>query len=316
MTCTTVTREQVATCRVGTSSEVMIALGWKFTGGGHTITGPDGVGTWSGPAVLSGTVTATLFDDPSVSLGAALTVNPRAWRWGTAQWSYSQGTAAVCFNHVPSLQQAILGWNIPHDVMCGPNSAPPSTVSLSRLQPDPAVNDNGHVIGQIGYGPNNTLMYVDTVTYRMDRRSGMNPEAMPTGTPLALTGAQASTCGPSANWYRFNGCMGVDVNALIAGIWNHEGLGSNGRNGHEGAARFAAAILANDPYAGAEPFVSAPGESITEFRNRMRRAVLDRAAVINSYASDASGNVTGNWSGSVYLWDWPTNRFVSITTSF
>jgi hypothetical protein len=311
--CTPVTREQITTCTLASGLTLVPAVQWKFAGGGHTISGPASASSWSGPAVLSGHVTASPASNPNTTLTATLTVNPRPWRWGTAQWSYSQGTAAVCFNHILSWQMAILGWNIPHDATCGPNAAP--TVSLSRLQPDPAQNDNGHLITRVGFGPNNTLMYVDTVTYRMDRRSAMNPEAFSTGTPLTLTGSQASACGASANWYNFNRCMGVNVNALHAGVWNHEGFGSNGRNGHEGAARYAAANLANDPYVGAEPLVSGPGESITDFRDRMRRIVLDRAANINSYASDASGNVTGNWSGSVYLWDWSANKFDSLQVS-
>lgn len=306
MTCTTVTREQIATCTIGGSGESVVGLGWAFTGGGHTIPGPDMASTWEGPAVLSGTVTAASFEDPGQTLGAALTVRPRTWRWGIAQWNYTQGTAYPCDTRVISPGVA-MGWNIPiGDATCN------GTYHL-RVQPDPRRSGAGSVVGRLGFGPNNGLMYIDTVTFRMDRNSNMNAQMGPAGQTLPLSGIQASLCGPAANWRAFNLCQGVNVTAIVNGVWNHEGFGSNGNNGHESTARHAASQLANDPYDGAEPFVGAPGESDVIFRNRMTAEVVRRGEAIVNYSSDASGNVTGNWTGQMWVWDWALGRYVVIT---
>jgi hypothetical protein len=254
---------------------------------------------------MSGHVTASPASNPNTTLTATLTVNPRPWRWGIAQWNYTQGTAYPCDTRVLS-SGVSMGWNIPiGDATC-------DGAFHLRVQPDPRRSSAGYVIGRLGFGPNNGLLYIDTVTFRMDRNSNMNPQMGSAGQAMTLSGFQASLCGASANWRGFNVCQGVNVTAIVNAVWHHEGLGSNGNNGHESTARHAAGQPANDPYQGAEPFIGLPGESDVNFRNRMTAEVVRRGEAINNYASDGAGNVRGNWSGQMWIWDWALGRYVVV----
>ena len=164
-------------------------------------------------------------------------------------------------------------------------------------------------------GPNAGLFYVASARFYMRRESNLNPQALPGGTPLPLSGTQAAQCGSSANFYTFNRCMGVNVDGMLAAAWQHEGFGSHGDNGHESVAQaYATDGIYGDPMAAVDGMVSIPGETLDQFSSGVRSLIWSRSDYITTNSSDASGHVTGNWSGSAWLWN--GSGFVQGTFSF
>lgn len=97
--------------------------------------------------------------------------------------------------------------------------------------------------------------------------------------------------------------------------WAHEGNGTTGANGHYSTAVYAASQPGNDPYAGAEAMVSEDWETLTDFTTRVRLMAQEAGMRIANYSSDASGNVSGNWSGTLWIWNYSTSQFYAITMS-
>lgn len=303
----TVQREQLVQCTVSTTSSTPPDVSqWSFQSSARQLTAPGGSSTWSGTAVEGGTVTALV--SGGLSLQAQFSVTPRPWRWGTAQWSFSQGTAIICEVIAPGFNVR-LGWNR------AANARTCDGDENYRIQPNPLNSNAGWVTGRVNSGPNEGIMYVDTVTFRMDRASNINPSITPTGTAFPLSGVQAQACGASANVYQFNVCMGVDMATFLAALWGHEGMGYGAGMGHESAARRAAVQSDNDPYLGTEPLLSASGESLDSFVGRLRDVVIRRGNEITRYAAEGSGNVGNNWSGTLFVYDVASGTFRGIAHS-
>jgi hypothetical protein len=302
-----VQRERAILCQVSSGSgSVPEVAGWTFQSPQRQIGAAGGSPRWGGMAVEGGTVTAQLAT--GTSLQATFAVTPRPWRWGMNQWSYTQGTAIICDSRTPG--SVLIGWNLY-------SQAPTCNGGDNyRLQPDPRKNNNGWMIATVPDGPNQGVMYVDTITIRMDRASNINPAIRPGWTPVPLSGLQAQACGAQANFYAFNQCAGVNMQVFLDALWGHEGLGYGGGVGHESAARTAAVLDTNDPYFGVEHLVSVPGDTPDLFLTRIRRTLVERGDRIGLYAADATGNVHGNWNGPYYIYEASTGAFVQVHQSF
>jgi hypothetical protein len=109
------------------------------------------------------------------------------------------------------------------------------------------------------------------------------------------------------NLYEFNKhCVGSDIDGMIAGAWNHEELGSSGRNGHEGRAYYFAEQTTYDPYFKA-------GDIVSTTEADLRARVVNAVQPIQNDLETLSGDhnfVTGNWSGSLWLWNSTFTGFV------
>lgn len=264
---------------------------------------------WSGMAVDGGTVTLTIEDSRGVrDLMSSFEVTNRGWRWNNTKWSFVQGGAQVCESPPATASGFVLGWNRSRSSCDGP-----------RVDPDPRYDQtNGYTIGQVPSGPNAGVWYVTSASYRMDRGSNINPNALPGGPRFLVSDpAQAQECRNggltgtqiTANFYEFNRyCKGVDMDAFLSATWAHEGFGTTGANGHESVARAAAATLPYDPYAAIEPLVAG---NETDLRNGVVNQAFDRGARLSNYSADHHNGASGNWSGVIWLYDPNSGSFVS-----
>lgn len=308
LSCGTVNRGETATCAVSDGTADVPSTSWRFSAPNRTpITGPDG-SSWSGPGVLSGTVSAVPVAYGTV-LQATLTVRARSWRFSSAVTSYSQGTGAICESRIPGYG-LMAGWNMTlgNTTCVGDDNFP--------LQPDPRRSTTGQSVARAASGPNAGVAYVTAVSYRMDRESQMNPAVQLGGTAVTLQGTDRTRCGASASFYDYNRCRGVNMGSWHSGIWAHEGHGTTGSNGHYSAAVNAAKLAGNDPYLKLEPLVSIDGEGDTAFRDRVRTMAWDAGLRIYDASIEGSGYITGNWSGTVWIWEASTGSFRSIPMSF
>jgi hypothetical protein len=100
--------------------------------------------------------------------------------------------------------------------------------------------------------------------------------------------------------------MASDIDGMIAGAYLHEELGSTGTNGHEGRAYYFAAQTTYDPYFTAGDFVAS---SETGLRDLVVKAIQPIQDGLETLSSDHT-YVTGNWSGSLWLWNSTFSGFV------
>jgi hypothetical protein len=118
----TVERGSAVTCTI-TGASASSVSGWKFTGGGAVVNGPNGTTSWSGTIVASGTVTVNVagYFGP---LAQTITVTPRNW--------HTQPANPV---QVPNGQLVVAGVTItlPVPPVPGPNSSSNTGVSGFRL---------------------------------------------------------------------------------------------------------------------------------------------------------------------------------------
>jgi hypothetical protein len=85
----TVTRGDTVTCTVSNTAAGNITS-WQFDGGNATVIGPSKTLTWSGPMVVSGTVTVRV-NSLSFMAQSDITVNPRSWHIDPANPTQVQG---------------------------------------------------------------------------------------------------------------------------------------------------------------------------------------------------------------------------------
>jgi hypothetical protein len=283
--------------------------GWSFQSPVGTVPGPSGGAEWSGPIVQDGMVTATMSGN---TLLFKVGVDTRGWRWSEEQWRLSSGTAPI-----PSDGNGVQEWVVDWDVRLGWNCARTGCGTLRRVEPDIRTNDqNGYTAAQVQAGPNTGYWYVSDRTFHMDRATNLNPTIKPTAHRYLLAEPQARQCRqamnlPSGtpvyvNQYEFNEvCMGVDMDAALRGLWNHEEWGSGTGNGHEAHAYMIARQMQYDPWHAVESLV---------FRDeiRLRQRAVEVVDPIQTYIyEEARGHAyaKGNWSGDLWLWQPSLNQF-------
>jgi len=308
-----VRRGDTVTCSSNITDELTTrVIRWRWADTSHLSveeTNPDMI--WSGMAVHGGTVTLTIEDSQGVrELMSSFEVTNRGWRWDNTKWSFVQGGAQVCESMPAAVPSFVLGWNRSRSSCDGP-----------RVDPDPRRDPtNGYTIGRVPSGPNNGVWYVTSASYRMDRGSNLNPNALPGGARFLVSDpAQAQECRNGgmtgtqvyANFFEFNKyCKGVAMDAFLSAAWAHEGFGTTGANGHESVARVAAATLQFDPYAAIEPLVA--GEE-AHLRAGVLNQAFERGAELSNYSAAHSNGASGNWSGVIWLYDPNSGSFVSAT---
>jgi hypothetical protein len=285
-------------------------VSWRWQGtAGLAADEPNPEMVWSGIAVDGGTVTLTIEDSFGVrDLMSSFVVTNRGWRWDSTKWSFVQGGAQVCASAPATATGFVLGWNRSR-----------TSCDAPRIDPDPRRDSiNGYTIDQVPSGPNKGVWYVTSASYRMDRGSNINPNALPGGARFLVSDpAQAQECRNagltgtqiSANFYEFNKyCKRVDMDAFLSATWAHEGFGTTGANGHESVARAAAATLPYDPYAAIEALVA---DDETTLRRGVLNQAFDRGADLSNYSALHSNGVSGNWSGVIWLYDPNSGSFIS-----
>jgi hypothetical protein len=239
-----------------------------------------------------------------------------SWNWGQTRWSYSQGTAATCDNTEPSPAGGFeLGWN---RTAGSPKNHCTIAVRHRRILPILDLQPTaGYTISSVPSGPNRGRWYVTSASFHMARASNLNP--------AVLSGARTHRVRDSnheqrcragmglpagsqvnANFYTFNKlCMGIDVDAIVAGLWGHEGFGYNGGTGHEGLAWAAAALPYGNPYVIEQHTAS----SEVVLRTDIRNVVTGVSTAIEDASRDPLP--AGNWpGGSVWMWDQSQRKFV------
>jgi hypothetical protein len=319
LTCTPmVVRGETVTCSLTNATGVDVQE-WKFVGETFAndpsleISEPGPEKVWTGPAIEGGTVTVeTLVNGAPQTFTSSFSVSNRAWKWGPADWSYSQGGAPVCDSTRPTHTATLnIGWNR----NAGVGGAGCFEAHLHRwVLPDPVQTPNtGYTVEPVPSGPNRGRWYVTQASFRIDRASNMNPHWLPTGPEFRLTGPQVAECIAAGvtppvrvNLYTFNKtCKGVDIDRFIAGVWGHEGFGYAGGAGHQGLGQGRAAEPGGDPLLAIEWFTRA---NEMDLREDVHNAVYSVGESIQLQSADESGNVAGNWPGGL-LWVWnPTTR--------
>ncbi|HEX8433363.1 MAG TPA: hypothetical protein VF625_18885, partial [Longimicrobium sp.] len=308
-----VTRGSTVKCAVMVGSRQVgdqSVVSWHFTDGDSYVNGNGGRSDWSGVAVGSGTITASLADGSSVT--GELTVEPRGWTWATDAWSeFSSGTGTPYLDHTPTYSPSIgpapvVG--VANGVNLGMGWTNCETTER-QIQPDsyPPAGD-GFIAATAASGPNRGMHYIQSANLRLRRESTLNLGMFPYAPRVALAGEQLTQCGTpdngfSANWNEFSRCMGADPDGYITGARAHEGYGTTGHNGHFSAAYDAMLNPINDPLVFLDGEVSSPGISMSNFLEAVRTRFRPRAREADNATRDiARGGsiVTGNWSGTYW----------------
>jgi len=314
LVCTQVQRGATATCTA--SGDGVAVTGWSFAFPAYNLSppgvvqGPNSGNTWSGTAVTSGTVTAQYSRNGtpgSAPLNATLAVQPRPWSWGPSDWAFTAGTGPICdAGPFTSNGSTTLGWN-----------RRKGTCDGGRVVPHPPELPNGgYTIAVVTSGPNATLWYVTSVSYRMETESGLNPSILE-GSPVTfqlLAAPDKNACKKalgasvtSVNFFNFNDkCKNVGLTPFIDGLWAHEGFGTSNNNGHEAQGRLAAADPANNVHRLVE---GAFGASESDVRYNAADEAFQasrRMAIVSS----SHAFVKDNWCGSLWRFNTATNRWI------
>jgi hypothetical protein len=323
VTCTPalVTRGDEVVCRLD-STVSGSATRWEFEGDNIVndstlrITEAAPMAEWRGLAVESGTVTAVLPGGTTATGRFDVQDRSSGWNWDQTKWSYSQGTAADCDNTEPTPTGSYqIGWN---RTAGSPKNQCGMAVRHRRILPILDLQPNaGYTVAAVPTGPNRGRWYVTSASFRMSRASNLNRRFLPGAQKHHISDSlHAHLCrigmglAPHAqvraNFYTFNKeCMGIDVDAIIAGAWGHEGHGYNGGTGHEALAWAAAALPAHNPY-DIERYTESTEANL---RNLVRTGVLAASGLIEAASRDPLP--TGNWpGGDVWMWEPATHKYV------
>lgn len=344
LTCDSKFRGENAECRV---TGVSAVLGWHFEGIlGARLLGQDSVvnvsrassdTVWSGIGVLSGTVSVHVLVAGTVdTLTANWTVLPRtgpAWRWSEVDWAFQEDGPTIC-----GYSDFTLPFGGPFPGGLAVNRRGSDCISGGSIEPNlNSAPEAGTAVASVPSGPNEGLWYLTQATFHIDRVSEMNPFVRPGGPAHPLpNGPDFNACKAalglqgnpaiSVSFHMFNTvCKSFDLTPMYAGIWAHEGFGTQNpldsatANGHEARRRIAARDLANDPNALIEGFISPLSPST--LRDLVRDSVLTVDARISAFAGDATGLVKDNYldpaggCGKAYVFRTSPNpqRYVFLT---
>lgn len=283
LVCDTVVRGHIAACEIARTVDEVV--GWEFRGplplplagqpDTFSVGEPSPATSWSGTAVLSGTVAATVVmnggADTTVFSGDLVVLDrPEGeWRWGEEDWSWQDSTPAASSQCTYSPFYAPIDTSAPAAGRLSVNRPTDTCVPthFGSIYPNPPAADSGYLQESVVSGPNDGLHYVTSASFYMDRMAEMNPFLSPTSpTRDTLTdnsdvrdcekwGNYPKNQPVVTNWWEFNEkCKkNFSLDPFFAGLWAHEGLGdqslrgTSSANGHEARRRFAANKIENDP---------------------------------------------------------------------
>ncbi len=291
--------------------------------------------TWSGRAVLPGTVSAMVTisgvaDTLTAPFGVTARTGP-SWRWNDgSKWTLRQDGPALC---------AYSAFVIPGSTRLAVNrrtSLCDETDVLQNVSIEPSVRaaasrDSGFTASAVVDGPNDGLWYVSAVHYYMDRTTEMNPFIRPSGPTMSLTNRtdlricrRELNLGKNApvivNFHTYNTiCQRFALTAFFNAIWAHEAMGTNNpldalqANGHEARRRIVARDTLSDPYWLTEPTVRG---SLTQLRIDVALDVDDADQRISA-AADPDHQRVGNYlvqgvCGSAWVFNTPTQSYAKI----
>lgn len=316
----TVTRGATVTCIV--TGAGVVVTGWTFTGPSYEnpntilrVTGAGGSNSWIGTAIASGDVAAqiTVNGVPSAPLTSSFTVQPRtgsAWSWGpNLHWKFTQGTGKNCgYGTMEYFDSTRIGWNRRTGV-CTPGALTPYAWEDST---------RGYTVKAPTSGPNKNIWYVSALTYQLLRESQINQAITPTSKLIyalvdasekAECSANAGTTITKANFYFFNAtCKRLDVAGFIAGVWRHEGYGTNNNGGHQAQFELAASMPEYNLYNKGEAVYAITQADARSIVVAIARFVDNNLALIGARESTVAGK---NWGGDLFLWAASLKRFVS-----
>lgn len=312
-------------------------LGWNFVASnppidqGIEVSSPSSLSTWSGRAVIGGTVAATVVvDGDTTLLSGSLVVQPREsqlWSWGETDWPLSEDVEPLC---------TFTDWVIPSTTLLGVHRRIDKCAPFGNVQPplDTLPTAGFSAQSVTDSGPNSGLWYVDSATYTMHHATELNPYIRHGHPPDTLTDNPSDTdwkkCKNSQNlqpgdtliinFYAYNTeCRpNENVNEMIAQALAHEGLGTNGwtsanANGHEARVRFGALDPINDPRQVVESLV-ASGDSV--LASGVRAYLLSVDNRLHVAADTAHVYVNGLFSKPVWVYSTDVSQYQKFTPSF
>jgi hypothetical protein len=281
---------------------------WTWSDGTSSVQGAGGRADWSGTAVASGEVSVYLTD--GTVLQGTLTVADRGWTWvKDAESTFGDGTGVQCLHWSTPDRGGSNGINLPQ-------GASSCAVVQRMIQPDSYDAGDGFRAVTVQDGPNKGFHYIQTATLWLRRESSINAGLGPDApqVPLLRVGFGQRPCSSMVNWYQFTLCQGVDPEAYITGIRNHEGYGSTGHNGHYSTAYDAVTNPANDPMIYFDQIVGSNRIDWDTFVMQVRFGFYPRAAAVDRATLDTVNGgtlVTGNYSGIYYGYYAPQGEFFS-----
>jgi hypothetical protein len=229
---------------------------WTFQGfGGVTVQGPNGMGGWSGPMVLSGDVVVNYVDNygnPQVEY-QPITVTRRSWSWASSVGG-QQGTAG----QIDSCFDPGYPWvGLTASLYCTAQTAD----QIFYPVPAQLSSGNGYIAASVpGSGPNGGLWFVSSTSADMDLRTQVKvwyridgPTYPMIGNATVVAGCgNAFPANPSAarSIHTVNNTCVVTppFNSFVNCIWSHEAQ-------HLSAATSSAQSSTNDVYKLWEPLV-------------------------------------------------------------
>lgn len=327
LTCDAVIRGQEASCSV--VGVVDSVIEWKFEGllpwtqdSTTVVDSTNQMSSWTGLAVLSGKVSATVKTNDSLdTFSDDFTVADRSWSWGQSDWTFgahAEPPSNCTFDPFEFPPDSVrLGKNVPASSGCGasgPRRIDPTVHSDSGL-------DAGYEEAEVAAGPNAGLWYVTGADYGMNRISLLNPYLEPDGPtrelshsddrkacrqPLGLKGQDPVV----VNWYDYNDlCRSNPPTDMLDGILSHEGFGTGNidanANGHEARARWSARKSGNDPTETVEAVVA---DSQIGLEDVLRQLLINIDAGISQDAADHQ-YVNNNWCGKQWVYDIPDSVY-------
>ena len=311
-----VQRGGTVSCSINSAREGeanLVVHSWTFVDAdGNTAQNLDPVVTWSGTAVVGGTVTVR-FDDGSGAreIVSSFVVTDRGWSWArNAESQFSDNTGVQCSHWGTPDQGGSNGINLPW-------GAASCAETKRQIQPDSYDAGDGFVARTVQSGPNQGFHYVESAQLNLKRESSINRGLRldAAQVPLLRLGLNQRPCGTNmVNWYQFTMCQDADPEAYVRGVYNHEGYGSTGHNGHYSAAYDAAADPANDLLIYLDRIIGVNSIGWGTFVDDVRRGFYPRAAMVDQATQDLPNGgtiVTGNYSGIYYGYYAPEGTFLS-----
>jgi hypothetical protein len=330
LTCTPIVeRGQQVTCTASLPASTTVT-GWEFVPDSVHFLDVQETSTskeWWGIAATGGVVKAHVTDGTTGradTLETRFTVTNRRSQWRN-NWDYRPGQS-ILDGEVTS-STAYVGINCPQQF---PDPLHCFLNSPDWVQPDPGL-EPGYTPTEIPSGPNQSYWLPTDIRYNMKRAGSVHPGILPTSTykhPVARE-MLSKTCkaglgvknGTSAvanmnqatQYCGLPGFPGYDMNAFVAGVWAHEGYGSNGGVGHQKLAEDAAGLEdatgrpVNDPYMAIEELVFPDSTGLAEAVELLVSGIADFIHWWQSDTNSVNRGPHGSWAPTpghyMYFWE-------------